>query len=358
MCHQQRRVRTSTGTRREEETMAKSGLLFFPRTAETVVTAARQMESLGYDLLGLADTPALALDVYVGLTLAALNTSRILLGPCVTNPVSRHPTVTASAVASIDTISGGRAYLGISGGYSGVHNLGLRAASTTSMRHVVPLLRDLMAGKAVAVDGGTVQIAWARRPVPIFLAASGPKGLVIAGQVADAVFVNVGLLPDLVAEAVGHIRRGAEASGRDWRQIEIWVMGVASCAEDAHQAIEEVKGAAVGIASYVLSGNPRDKAIPRGMEEAVARMCRGYSTRQHLQPGTNPNVVLAEELGLMDYLLERFALAGSPEDCRKKAQALEALGIDGFLFSVSASPDLYRDIRMLARALGTGEQPS
>ena len=75
-------------------------------------------------------------------------------------------------------------------------------------------------------------------------------------------------------------------------------------------------------------------------EEAVARLRGEYDVMGHLQPGANPNATLSDRLGLTDYLLDRFAFAGTPQDCRDKLARLQSVPIDGFIFSVSASPDL------------------
>ncbi|MFQ5879000.1 MAG: LLM class flavin-dependent oxidoreductase [Dehalococcoidia bacterium] len=331
--------------------MSKFGLLFFPRSPETVVNTTRLMEELGYDLLGLADTPGLAMDVYVGLTLAAVNTSRLMLGPCVTNPVTRDLSVTASAIASVDVVSGGRAYLGISGGFSGVNNLGVRPAPTSAMARVVPSLRDLTAGRVASIDGRTVRIPGSQRPVPIYITASGPKGLRIGGRVADGVIMHVGLLPEVVQDAMEYVRQGAQEVGRDWREVEIWVLAVASCSEDGQAARNSLKGAVGSVAAYIFSPNTQGKHLPPELEEPVVRLRRGYSATDHLQPGPSRNLALVEELGLADYLLERFAFAGTPEECRQKLLQLEAIGVDKFIFSISASPNVEQDARMLAQAL-------
>lgn len=333
---------------------SRFGLNLLPRDPEMLVSTVRLMEELGYDLLGVGDSPGLAMDVYVGLTLAAVNTSRLRLGPCVTNPVSRDLAVTASAIAAVDAVSGGRAYLGIAGGFSAVYNLGLRPARTSTMAQVVPQLRDLVAGRSVARDGGTAHLAWSHGSLPIYITASGPKGFRIGGRVADGVIIQVGLLPHVVQEAMEQVRQGAEEAGRDRRQVDIWVFAPASCSEDGQAARNGLKGAVAGVAAYVFSPNTLGKHLPPALEEPVARLRREYAPTEHMQPGGGANLALVERLGLTDYLLDRFALAGTPEECRQKVQQLEAVGVDGFIFSLSASPNPQRDARVLAGALGVG----
>src|SRR5205823_2242175 len=80
------------------------------------------------DLLGIADTPGNAMDLWVALTLAATRTERVGLAACVTNLATRHPAITAGAAASVDAVSGGRVLLGVGRGHSCVANLGAAAA--------------------------------------------------------------------------------------------------------------------------------------------------------------------------------------------------------------------------------------
>ncbi len=109
------------------------GFFFWPYTPEYTARMARLGEDLGFDLVGIADTPGNALDPWVAMTLAAAATSRVRLATCVTNLVTRHPSITASAAASVDAAAGGRTILGVGAGHSGVANVG-GAASRTARR--------------------------------------------------------------------------------------------------------------------------------------------------------------------------------------------------------------------------------
>src|SRR5437588_9075367 len=107
--------------------MLKTGLLVLPsRPAHELADLAARAEALGYDDFWLADERFFR-EVYAVLTLAATRTSRIGLGPCVTDPYSRHSALTAMAIATLDDISGGRAVLGIGAGVSGFKELGVHA---------------------------------------------------------------------------------------------------------------------------------------------------------------------------------------------------------------------------------------
>jgi len=327
------------------------GLVFFPRSPDLVVRTVRLMEELGYDLAGLIDSHALSMDVYVALTLAAANTSRLRIGPCVTNPVTRDLSVTASAIASVDLASGGRAYLGISRGFSGARAVGVTPAATSAMARVIPHLRALLAGRETTMDGRTMRIAWARRAVPIYLAASGPRGLRIGGRVADGVLMHMGLFPEVVQAALEHVRVGAGEAGRDWRDLDLCVYGAAACSPDGRAARDSVRGAVAGMGASVFSPGPEGKQLPPELEAAVARLRREYLVTGHMQAGDEHNVGLMERLGLTDYLVDRFAFAGTPEEVRRKVDGLKALGVTRFVFNVCMSPDIERDARALAQAL-------
>lgn len=336
--------------------MSQYGLVFFPHNPTQVVRTARLMDELGYDRLGLIDSHALSMDVYVALTLAAKETSRLSLGPCVTNPVTRDLSVTASAIASVDVVSGGRAFLGISRGFSGARAVALTPSTTTAMAKVVPDLRALIGGRAITIDGRPVRIAWSRRALPIHIAASGPKGLRIAGCVADGVLMHMGVFPDVVRAALDQVRLGAEEAGRDWREVDIWVYGAAACSDDGEAARHSVKGAVAGMGASVFSPTTEGKHVAPELEQAVARLRQEYLVTEHMQVGDEHNVALMERLGLADYLIERFAFAGTPEELRRKLDGLREIGVNKFMFNVCMSSNLEKDIQVLARALQLGSR--
>lgn len=331
--------------------MPTFGLVFTPRSPDTVVRAARLMEELGFELVGLVDSHSRAMDIYVAMTLVAANTSRLKVGPCVTNPVTRDLTVTAAAMASIELLAPGRTYLGISRGFSGTGAVGIRPTTTSAMADVIPQVRALLAGDSVTMGGRTAQMAWTRLAMPVYIAASGPKALAIGGRVADGVFMHMGHLPDVVTDSLAHVRRGAEEAGRDWRKLDLWLYGAAACTEDGHAARHAVKGAVAGMGTSVFSPTTEGKRVPRELEGAVAELRRQYAVTRHMDPGEDTNEHLIDRLGLTDYLLDRFAFAGTPEEIRRKVQRLEALGIERFLLNLSMSNDLEHDIRLLAQAL-------
>lgn len=322
------------------------GFMFFARDLRAVPAAARLGEELGYALLGLADSPSLSFDPFVGLTLAAQATARIRVGPTVTNPQTRHPLILANLAAGLEHLAPGRSFLGLAPGNSGVRHAGARPASLGTLRETVALLRRLLAGEQVTHGGATLKVQGGGTRVPILVAASGPKSLRLAGEIADVVFVNVGFTPDLVRQALGWVREGADAARRDWRALDVWLFGVGAVAEDGAQARDEAQGAAVAVAAYVLPGYRAAGLLSSEVAGRVDQLLGEYQYGEHLTPGRTSNYRLAERLGVAPYLLERFALAGSPTECLERLRALRAVGVDKVCLSYSAGPDLLRYVRL------------
>src|SRR5262249_43643286 len=207
---------------------------------------AELAERDGWDLVGVADTPGNAMDVWVALTLAAGRTERVGLAACVTNLATRHPAITASAAASVDAVAGGRLLLGLGRGHSGVANLAAATSRGEAFREGLAFTRALLAGERASFNGGpAVQLPPTRRRVPVYAAASGPGALVAAGAVGDGAFVNYGLQAEHVAQARALLEQGAAESGRSAADVDTWWIACLDCAptrEAAHTKLGNILG--------------------------------------------------------------------------------------------------------------------
>ena len=148
-------------------------------------------------------------DIYVYMAHALAATERIEVGTGVTNPLTRHPSVTASAHATLAQLHPDRVLLGIGRGDNAVRTLGLKPVPTAELAETVPRLRAWMAGD----EAGGARIRWANEQVPIMICATGPKNLRLAGALADIAMIYVGVSPAAVRWAIDHVRAGA-AGGR------------------------------------------------------------------------------------------------------------------------------------------------
>jgi 5,10-methylenetetrahydromethanopterin reductase len=243
-------------------------------------------ERAGFEMLGIVDSQSVSADAYVALAVAAQHTSRIRLGPAVTNPITRHPVVTANAIASLDRLSGGRAFVGLGAGDSAVFTLGLRPARLAELERTALDLLALIAGRRVVRDGRPAQIKGVSRRVPLYLAADGPRAHQLAGRVADGAFIGSGLTASEVTTSRAEIAAGARAADRDPESIDTWWLVKANVADSRDTAIAEIKG------TLVSSGNRVFRAVapPDALRPAIAEIQRA-TIPWPMPPWTRPRTV-------------------------------------------------------------------
>jgi 5,10-methylenetetrahydromethanopterin reductase len=320
------------------------GFFFWPYTPEYTVRMARLGEDLGFDLVGIADTPGNAMDPWVAMTMAALATSRIRLATCVTNLVTRHPSITASAAASVDLASGGRSILGVGTGHSGVVNVGSAPAGAVALREGIDFLRSALGGAPASWRGAATHLAWVRRRVPVYAAASGPAALRAVGASADGAFVNYGLQREHVTRAEALIREGAGEGGRAASDVDVWYVACLDVSERREAAFEKLGNILGFVAAYILGPDPEGRGVPPDLVPAVRQLCATYTTRQRAM---DPHLV--KRLGLFDYLRARLAVAGTPEDCVEQARAAASSGARQLMFTVSLASDPEHAVELFGR---------
>ena len=202
---------------------------------------SRIAEEGGFVHATFVDQQNLSRDVYSMMTIAALSTKRIQLGQGVTVPLTRHPSVTANATASVNELAGGRVFLGIGSGGNALRSMGMRARPVQLFKEVVEFLRKYMAGQEAEFQGARMHSEWIRQPVPIYMAADGPRALQLAGELADGV-IFMGGPPEWVKWKIDLIHRGAEKAGRDPTKIDIWSRSMIVLAESKEAARREASG--------------------------------------------------------------------------------------------------------------------
>ena len=320
------------------------GFFFWPYEPEYTARMATLADELGFNMVGVADTPGNAMDPWVALTLAAQRTRRARVAACVTNVVTRHPAITATAAASIDLIAPGRTVLGVGAGHSGVVNAGKAPAPAPELGEAVTFMRRLLRGERASWAGGVAEIPWRRGTVPVYVAASGPKALRIAGEVADGAFVNYGLGKEQVVEIEAALRAGASAAGRSRGDVETWYVACLDCAERRDTAFAKLGNILGFVAAYVLGPDPEARGVPAALIPAVHELRRTYTTRQRAMDGA-----LVERLGLFDYLRARLAVAGTPDDCVDQVRAAAEAGVERLMFTVSLAADPVRAVELFGR---------
>ena len=223
---------------------------FDTRSVDAFAADVRRAETLGWDAALQPDSQLRRRDTYVLLAAAARATERITLGTLLANPVNRHPTVTASSIATIDELARGRTLLGWGVGDTAVRLAGLKPARVSELEAATRLMRALLDGKDVEVGADRPARLPHRRPVPIWIAAGGPRTLRMAGAVADGVFIRVGTHPANVTRAIELIRAGARDAGRDPSAVGVGAVFHTVLLDDPGRALTIGKSMAAGYYEY------------------------------------------------------------------------------------------------------------
>jgi 5,10-methylenetetrahydromethanopterin reductase len=292
-------------------------------------------DDLGFSTLWILDSHLLFHEVYTLLGALAVSTKRVRLGTAVTNPLTRHPTVTAAAFATLAELSGGRASLGISVGDSALKSMNLEIAQMSVLAETVALCRNLMAGETVAFgEGKTARLHHLGPSVPIYVAATGPKMLALAGRIADGVILMNGIAPELIGEAVRIVREGERAAGRKEGSVKAAVW--AAC----HPSLQAVK---FNVARAIL------RKIPGPIDDltraVAARVKEAYDFAQHGRAEADFARLVPDEI------VTRFAFSGSYEEIAEQIRALEPCDVDEVVLAIPVAPDIAsRDVIM--RGLG------
>ena len=186
--------------------------LGFPVPGRSEMTA-QAAEQNGWDGVFFADTQCLSGDIYSAMCLAAKATTRLKVGTAVTNPVTRHPAVTASAISTVQVESNGRAVLGIGRGDSSLGYLGQSPAPATLLEDYIVKLQAYLRGEAVDLDGYESQIAWIAETglpkAPVEVACTGPRVIALAARYADHITFAMGADPVRIAQGIKDARVAA-----------------------------------------------------------------------------------------------------------------------------------------------------
>jgi 5,10-methylenetetrahydromethanopterin reductase len=268
-----------------------------------VAALARRAEAWGFRGLLLADSQNLTADIWVELCLAAAATSRLRIGPGVTNPVTRHLAVTASAAATLQRESNGRVSLGIGQGDSALGQVGLRRLSVSEFERALETLQVFLRGEpAMLPDAPASRIRWLGTDspkVPLHVAATGPRTIAAAARHAEGVDLTVGANLDRLKSGVTIARNAAPTP------IQIGAYLNAAVDPDPARARELVRGSVATFARF--SSGPTTE---------------GYDADRHGQASAG----FAQ--ALTDAFIDEFAVTGTPEHVCNRLLEIEACGIE------------------------------
>lgn len=286
-----------------------------------LVRMASRFEAQGYDHLWLTESSLHARDPYQLLATCAKSTTTLRLGTAVTNPVSRHPALTAVAAATLDEVSDGRAILGIGAGDRPLVALGLKPARLAQLEASVDAIRSLLGGESVDVDGVGFDLVDAHmrfpanREIPIYLSASGPKTLRLAGRIADGIILLCGLNPKVVEWALEQIDAGATEAGRPRPEIALFVYGVID--EDEDVAIAGARS----IAAWFPQTSPLYCDLV-GLDADIAETVRQRYSGGEFQEADDAALLLPVSF------VQQMAVAGNRARITEQLQELSRTGVD------------------------------
>jgi 5,10-methylenetetrahydromethanopterin reductase len=296
--------------------------LFPTESPRRIVELAKLAEDLGYSTVYIGDSQMIWREAHVILGAAAVATSRILLAPGVTNPVTRDPAVIAAACATLDELTSGRGLLGIGTGDSALETVGKRPAKLAYLEQSIGAIRALLAGEpTIHPDSkAPARLTYARAGghTPVYLAVSGPKIHRLAGRIGDGAIVLAGIDPGLLAASRRELQAGAAETGRDLEADGFKVVCWTPCSiqDDGRAAHKAVK-------AHVARILKRDLPFALDSEtmDAVHIIREQYEYYEHMVVGTEHGVPVP------DNLVEKFAVAGTLAEAREQIERLAATGL-------------------------------
>jgi 5,10-methylenetetrahydromethanopterin reductase len=272
-------------------------------------------------------------DVYVCLAIAAISTRRIQLAHGVTDPVTYRPWVIANATATIDELSGGRAFVGLGAG--GPYGKEMKSRPVKEVRAAVEFIRRYSRGEEAEFDGVRMRSEWVRRPLRVYIGCAGPKMLQLAGEIADGVMLASNADPVCLQWRLEQIAKGAQRAGRDPAAIDVWARGMIYVTDRPEAAHREVAGYAVNSARslhrLMLQPGPEVNDLRQRVEEAhpgLLEDCRRVF--EAWTPDQHEKIDTAASRAVTRRIIETQHLAGTPAEICEKLARLGELGIRTF----------------------------
>jgi probable F420-dependent oxidoreductase len=294
--------------------------------ARGVVELAKKAEAAGFSHVWTFDSHVLWQEPFVIYSKILDETSRVMVGPMVTNPGTRDWTVTASLFATLNEMYGNRTVCGIGRGDSALRVIGATPQTLAELRACVQVIRDLANGREAEVRGQRLRFAWAQDSrLEVWVAAYGPKALALTGEVGDGYILQLAD-PDIAAWMIGAVRAAAAKAGRDPEAIRFCVAAPAYVGDDIAHQREQTRwfGGMVGnhvadiVARYGAAG-----AVPQVLTDYIKGR-QGYDYAEHGRAGNTHAAFVPDEV------IDRFCILGPAQNHLKRLAELRDLGVDQF----------------------------
>jgi 5,10-methylenetetrahydromethanopterin reductase len=314
--------------------MTEIGSVMEPSAGYSARLAART-EEMGFDSAVFPDTQNLCSEVYVQLALVAAATKTMRIGPGVTNPVTRDPAVSASALATLQLESGGRIICGLGRGDSSAAHIGKRQGTTEEVREYANLIRGYISGEKVDRDGTPSGMRWiepgAVPQVPIDIACTGPKTIRMAADCADRISFAVGSAPERIDWALGVLEARLAETGRDRSELSVGAYINLVCDEDEEKAVKMSRTVTGLIAHFTGMEHAPLDVLPDRLRDLAIKLRTGYDMAHHAQ-GAGSHLEYVD-----DAFVRWFSICGNPEYCTARLSALVEKGLE-HVYILGGSP--------------------
>lgn len=316
-----------------------------------IIAWAKEAEVAGFEFVGVPDSPLIVRESYATCMAIASACNTIGVTPLVTNPVTRHPAVAASALMAIDELAPGRTFAIVGSGDSAVHMVGKSSARLKEVADYVGALRGLLRGESVEWEGSSFGPAWPQhdyRNTKVWMSCHGPKSMHLAGQVADGVVSGFGMRAENISFVKERVAAGARSVGRDPTEVEIWWHPIVTLARSWNE--EHL----VGLSVHFLFEHGLDgKQVPDELHEPLTILHSEMGKWRGSDQFGPETASRAKKLGVYDYLFEREGgFAGSAQDLRERVSQLAAAGANRLILAP------YGDGRAIMRRLGEDVLPA
>jgi 5,10-methylenetetrahydromethanopterin reductase len=316
--------------------------LFPTEPLQKMIHLAKLSEELGFSHVWIGDSHLIWREAYVNMAAAALNTDKVKLGTGVTNPLTRHPSVVASAYATLEELAPGRFVIGIGLGDSSVETMGMKPAKLGYFEQTIRQMRALLGGEEIQLETGKIHLKHpSKNKIPIYIAASGPKMLELSGRIADGIIVLVGVADEYLRQAKEKIEAGANAAGRKLNDIHL-VLWVPCAVSDTAPAKDAVKAHVARVVAH-----PQPYVLDAKEQEVLEEIRKTYDYYHHMDQEANHAEVIP------DWLVDKFAIAGTVAECRAQVDRLKKSGIQQIAIIPYSAPGGSREetLRGFARAI-------
>jgi probable F420-dependent oxidoreductase len=304
----------------------KFGVAHGNAPASRTLEIMRAAEDANFDQFWMYDSHIIWQDCYsvLGWLIGNSRSDTMQFGTLVTNPVSRDPTVTASAFATLAEITGNRMICGIGRGDSVVRVLKRQPARLADLEHAIDVVHTLTAGETMQLEGVDVQIEWAGSRVPVYVAAYGPKALTLAGKVGDGVIFQTAD-PYFIEWGMQWVRKGAEEAGRDLSEIVVHCSSATYITSDRDEARERTRWFPALVGNHIAEVLQHNNAenLPPALDEYIQARTQ-YDYLQHGHPGADHSKYVPDEI------TDRFCVNGTEQEIEAKLLELAALGVTEF----------------------------